>query len=246
MSLPWLRLYAEAIDDEKLRLLAFEDRWHFIAHLCLKAKGILDEPDKSLRQRKIAVKLGVQLAELDEIQRRLRSVGLLDDDGQPIAWERRQYVSDSSAERMRVYRERKRNGDVTVTPPDTEADTETEEKKKPARARDPLPEADMPPGLNETAWAQWVDYRKQLRKPLKPVSMPATQRKLAAFGSDQAAVVEQSIANGWLGLFDLKPGGKHETHQPIDNSAIGKVRRANAQARAARNTLDGDAERVDG
>lgn len=90
------------------------------------------------------------------------------------------------------------------------------------------PEADMPPGLNQAAWACWVEYRKQIRKPLKPASMPAAQRKLAAFGSDQAAVVEQSMANGWQGLFAL--GGQHETCQQIDNSAPGKVRRANAQA----------------
>lgn len=43
MSNPWLRLYTEAVDDEKLRLLAFEDRWHFIAILCCKGKGIIDE-----------------------------------------------------------------------------------------------------------------------------------------------------------------------------------------------------------
>jgi hypothetical protein len=50
----------------------------------------------------------------------------------------------------------------------------------------------------------------------------------------------------WLAREQDRGGKRHETHQPIDNSAIGKVRRANAQARAARNTLDGDAERIDG
>lgn len=41
-------------------------------------------------------------------------------------------------------------------------------------------------------------------KPLKPVSMLAAQRELAGFGCDQAAVVEQSVAKGWQGLFELK------------------------------------------
>lgn len=61
-----------------------------------------------------------------------------------------------------------------------------------------------PSRLNHDAWKRWVNYRKEIRKPLKPVSIPAAQRKLAAFGSDQTAVVEQSIANGWQGLFELK------------------------------------------
>lgn len=63
---------------------------------------------------------------------------------------------------------------------------------------------DLLPGVDADAWSRWLDYRKQIRKPLKQVSMPAAQRELAAFGSDQAAVVEQSVAHGWQGLFPLK------------------------------------------
>jgi hypothetical protein len=51
--LTWFRMYSEAVDDEKLRLLAFEDRWHFVAILCCKAKRILDG-DNELTRRKIA------------------------------------------------------------------------------------------------------------------------------------------------------------------------------------------------
>src|SRR5690606_37355018 len=59
------------------------------------------------------------------------------------------------------------------------------------------------------AWERWAPYRREIRKPIKPASMLAAQRKLAGFGADQAAIVEQSIANGWQGLFPLKddPGG---------------------------------------
>jgi hypothetical protein len=62
-----------------------------------------------------------------------------------------------------------------------------------------------PVGLNLPAWERWLDYRKAIKKPLRPVSIPAAQRELAAFGADQSAVVEQSVANGWQGLFALKP-----------------------------------------
>jgi len=134
---PWFRMYTEAVDDEKLRLLAFEDRWHYVAILCLKGQGLLDdESDPQLRMRKIAVKMGVQLRELDEISRRLSEVGLVDKDTlQPIQWDRRQFKSDSSAERVKQHRERQKNQEderlkqgcnVTVTPPETETDTDKE------------------------------------------------------------------------------------------------------------------------
>jgi len=142
-TLPWFRMYAEAVDDPKLRLLAFEDRWHFVAILCCKCQGILDKRDPEIVRRMVAVKLGLDLRELDEAARRLSEVGLIDEKTlHPIAWEGRQFKSDDSKERVRKYRERKRknkcNGDETlqkrpssgeVTAQDTDTDTEKEGKR---------------------------------------------------------------------------------------------------------------------
>jgi hypothetical protein len=147
----WFRLHVDAVDDEKLGLLAFEDRWHFVALLCCKAKGILDDTERpELIRRKVAHKLGLSLSELDNVARRLAEVGLIGFEGlQPLAWEARQYESDSSAERTREYRERlkqaKRHGDVTVTPPDTETEADTERRERVATQLPALRAEDRPP-----------------------------------------------------------------------------------------------------
>lgn len=144
---PWFRLYTEAVDDEKLRLLAFEDRWHFIALLCCKGSGVLDGADsESLFRRKVAVKLGLQVRELDEVARRLAEVDLIDEQTlQPLAWCKRQFRSDNdktATDRKRRQREREKQNihlasvtdmsrvtsRVTVTNVTrTDTDTETEE-----------------------------------------------------------------------------------------------------------------------
>jgi len=90
-AMQWFRLYADIVDDDKLRLLAFEDRWHFVALCSLKCEGLLDRIDDPLRERKIAVKMGVQQRELDEIKRRLMEVGLIDNNLHPLKWDKRQY-----------------------------------------------------------------------------------------------------------------------------------------------------------
>ena len=135
MSLPWFRLYSRIIDDPKLKLLAFEDRWHFVALLCLKSNELLDEPESDLRTRQIAVALGVQVRELDEIGRRLREVGLVDESLNPVAWNNLQFKSDNSTDRVKAYRKRqqkqggnaaKRSRNVTVTAQETDTDTDTE------------------------------------------------------------------------------------------------------------------------
>lgn len=132
----WFRLYSRIVDDDKLRLLAFEDRWHFVALCCLKSDGLLDEKTGDLRTRRIAVKLGVQVRELDEIGRRLREVGLVDETLSPVAWDDLQFRADNSSDRVRAYRKRqkkqraetvKRDETVSVTAQETETDTETEE-----------------------------------------------------------------------------------------------------------------------
>jgi hypothetical protein len=59
-------------------------------------------------------------------------------------------------------------------------------------------------GLNLHAWQRFAEYRREIRKPIKAGSIAAAQKKLAAFGADQAGVVEESIAQGWTGLFALR------------------------------------------
>ena len=58
--------------------------------------------------------------------------------------------------------------------------------------------------LDEGAWTRWIAYRIAIKKPLKPMSEEAAKLKLMRWGAEQCAVVEQSIANQWTGLFDLR------------------------------------------
>jgi hypothetical protein len=62
-------------------------------------------------------------------------------------------------------------------------------------------------GLNAEAWNTWLEYRKEIRKPLKPMSQKLAAKKLAKFGKDQMRVVEQAIENGWTGLWPLTEKG---------------------------------------
>jgi hypothetical protein len=59
-------------------------------------------------------------------------------------------------------------------------------------------------GLDQAAWERWLAYRVSIKKAIKPASMHAAALKLSRFGDDQEGVVEQSVANGYQGLFELK------------------------------------------
>jgi hypothetical protein len=114
--------------------------------------------------------------------------------------------TESKKKALNQKRQERHRRDTSVTPALTSAlpdqtrpdQTKPDHKNKEGAAPPPPDDLDLP------AWNRWVEYRKAIRKPLKPVSIPAAQRELATHAHDQAAVVEQSIANGWQGLFALK------------------------------------------
>jgi len=56
------------------------------------------------------------------------------------------------------------------------------------------------------AWAVWLEYRKEIKKPYKsPKSEQMALKQLANYPEDQSiAMIEQSIANGWQGIFEIK------------------------------------------
>lgn len=89
--------------------------------------------------------------------------------------------------------------------------------------------------LDEAAWGRWVAYRKAIRKPIKEASEHAMKLKLSRFGADQDAVVEQSIANQYQGLFPLKdkPKPDRPTKTP-EQKAADDALFVQAQERAAR------------
>jgi hypothetical protein len=134
----WLRLWTDIIDDEKLGLLAFEDRWHYVALLCMKRRGMLDVREaKEMRDRKVGIKLGLGDADRDSLRRRLIDVVLIDEKWQPVGWNKRQFSSDSdptATERQRRHRLRSVTRDSRVTNgrvtreshgSETESDTES-------------------------------------------------------------------------------------------------------------------------
>lgn len=131
----WFKLHNDIIHDPKVRCLAFEDRWHFVALMCLTNDGTLDEPIE-FRHQLMEIELGLTGIDLSNLKQRLQRLGLINDDWKPRNWDKRQESKDTTgAERQRRYREAQkaskrdaqplRNGSVT-SPLRTEEEVEEE------------------------------------------------------------------------------------------------------------------------
>lgn len=212
----WLRLWTDIIADPKIKMLAFEDRWHFVAILCMKRHGDLDGETGELLHRMVGATLGLGDRERDEVRRRLMDVNLVDENWQPKSWNKRQFSSDSSTHRVREFRKRFGNVPKSFRKRHRNGpETEQRQSKSREESHPPPSGASGCEGLNPQAWTRWRDYRKEIRRPIKSASLLAAQRKLAGYGADQIAVVEQSIANGWQGLFDLRANGGARAAEPV-------------------------------
>jgi hypothetical protein len=134
MSMQWFRMYSEFAGDPVIQSLAFEDQRHYVVLLCIKSDGTLDKTlATQIRERVICRALGLDPLAASEAKRRLIEVGLITKDWQPVGWDKRQFVSDNSTERVRKYRKSKETGNVTETipersgnGPDTDTDTDTD------------------------------------------------------------------------------------------------------------------------
>lgn len=64
----------------------------------------------------------------------------------------------------------------------------------------------LPAWLNPGVWAQWIAFRKEIKKKLTPISIKQQIAFLEMHKSDHVDIIRNSIQNGWQGLFPLKSG----------------------------------------
>jgi DNA-binding MarR family transcriptional regulator len=81
-----------------------------------------------------------------------------------------------------------------------------------------MPKVATPPYNSEAfakSWMEWIDYRKEMKKKLTLKTVTAQFKLLSSLKSEKLAIecIEQSIRNGWSGLFP-----KNNTKQSTTNN----------------------------
>jgi hypothetical protein len=114
-------MYGEFATDPKVQMMSEADQRRFVMLLCLRCSN----DDVTLHETEIAFQLRISNEEWATSKALFLAKGLIDGDCQPVAWNKRQFVSDSSRARVAAHRaKKKQEGNVTVTPPDTDTDTD--------------------------------------------------------------------------------------------------------------------------
>lgn len=121
---------------------------------------------------------------------------------------------------------------------DIKTDINTVKKQKHKRARGDAPPVELPDWLPADTWSQFIESRKKLKKPMTDHAQNLAIKalgKLRNQGNDPVAVIEQSVINGWSGLFEVK-NGKNSSGNPKQRqrgeSVVEHVARVNGFVRS--------------
>lgn len=155
----WFRVYDEAVDDPKLQTLpdALFKFWFNCLCIASKSGGFLPSiSDLAWRTRKPEKEVAAMIASLYEH-------GLLDQEADtfsPHNWERRQYSSDVSTDRVREFRKRK--GNVSETFHETQDETRLAVSETPSEQSRADTEQIQSRG-EQSAPVSVADYKKRPR-----------------------------------------------------------------------------------
>lgn len=115
----WFRCYSEFATDSKVQIMPEHMQRRLIMLFCLRSCNAL----ATLHAAEIAFALRITEQELIETKTLFIQKEFIDDEWNIQNWDKRQYISDTSTERSRKYRNKKKKSmqqgcNVAATPPD--------------------------------------------------------------------------------------------------------------------------------
>ena len=126
MANPWFRLYSEFAFDQKVQMLSEVDQRRLIMLFCFRCSG-----NVTLQDEEVTFQLRCSNDEWLKTKATFIAKGFINESNEVLNWDKRQYISDTSAVRVAKHREKKKsdvtNGNVTVTPTEQNR-TKTEQR----------------------------------------------------------------------------------------------------------------------
>lgn len=184
-------------------------------------RGILKTGSKPWGIPEIATDAGIHISSCANLLEELETKGVFsrrESDGAIFC---RRMVRDeeerrSNAERQAEFRSRNSNAKVTeevtrlshASSSSSSSSKQLQTKPNPAAS----PPLELPIWLIESTWKDFVEMRVKLRAPLTRRASLLIFKKmegLMASGQNPQEVLEQSIMNGWRGIFALQKGAGH-------------------------------------
>jgi hypothetical protein len=180
MANPWFRLYSEFGHDPKVRTMPEPQQLHLVLLFCLRCEGTRLG---KFTDDEIAYYLQIPPLQALETKRILQAKGFIDEKWNVTHWDKRQFLSDSSTERVRKYRQGKKQDETLHETPVTPNVTAPEQNRTNTKLElSPPPQAPAPPvksGEKEIIESAFRFYCDTFGKNLKRYQLTDARREKA-------------------------------------------------------------------
>lgn len=185
MANSWFRLYAEFAHDAKVQMMSECDQRRLVMLFCIRCNG-----DVTLQDEEVAFQLRISNEEWQVTKANFVSKGFINPDNEVLNWDKRQFVSDTSAARVAKHREKKKQEcNVTVTASDTDTDTDTDKKQK---------KKTYTPPIDGELLSSWMEVRKAKRAgKVTELAFNAVVREAAIAGITVEQAIQVCCERGW-------------------------------------------------
>lgn len=205
----WFRMYAEFATDPKVQSMSETLQRRYTMLLCLRCS----ENIPFLSDEEISCSLRISEEETTDTKLKLIAKGLIDESWNPVAWDKRQYISDTSTSRVQKFREK--NKDNSNLDTDTEIKSLQKQKGNVSETFQKQTDDEHLSPLEQTM-NDFREMRKKIKVPLTDRGEAIIRNKLnkmATTDEEKIEILEQSIVGCWKGLWevkDKKAGGNNE------------------------------------
>ena len=217
MANPWFRMYSEFSTDPKVQMLSESNQRRLVMLLCLRCNG-----NVTLHDDEVAFQLRISNDEWSATKSLFIEKKFINEHIEILNWDKRQFSSDSSKNRVAAFRERKNiektgdyknkpdgNDDVTLhvtnsNAVDTDTDTDTDTEKAAAATHKKLKSKSTPKNFETTALIALgidlvliQDFLKIRKTKLTETAINAIVRESGLAGITPSDAVRICIERGW-------------------------------------------------
>jgi hypothetical protein len=228
MANPWFRMYSEFATDPKVQMLNEADQRRLTMLLCLRCNDHV-----TLHDEEVTFLLRISNDEWQVTKALFIDRGFINFDNEILNWDKRQFASDTSKNRVAAHRERKKNdsnADVTLQKQESNAlDTEQiqnrtdtdKNKTKPLSPRALLEAENISSNLID----DWLKVRKAKNQPLTDTALKATVREASKAGMSLEAAITICCERSWAGF-----KAEYLVNQTSSKSTIAEQNKASTEA----------------
>lgn len=196
MANSWFRMYSEFATDPKVQMLSEVDQRRLTMLFCLRCND-----NVTLRDEEVTFLLRISNESWQVTKSLFIAKGFIDENNEVLNWDKRQFISDSSAER--VARHRAKNnidvtiGNVTVTPPEQIQNRTDTEQKEQIVAKAPK----YIPPISEDLFKEYSQIRKSKKAgPFTERMFDAICREATKAGITAEQAITICCEKSWVGF----------------------------------------------